>query len=185
MNYVEHKQHYSQVALSARSVTITQMKCVHYYNFVRRSVDGSPTPLSSMYGDNKWWPTLDTIEKSISKINTKQSRSYNIRMYHCISYLKFACVALNNSSLTFLDNTCHYHFYDIHRPSDIWIFLKIRNEGQETISWKSDHIRVYVHLLPSILTVFTDECCFYLFVIGECCCSLLVVMKAVVLSSQS
>jgi len=45
MNYVENKtKHYSQVALSARSVTITQMKCVHYYNFVRRSGDGSPTP---------------------------------------------------------------------------------------------------------------------------------------------
>ena len=36
-------KHYSQVALSAKSVTITQMNCVHYYNFVRRSVDGSPT----------------------------------------------------------------------------------------------------------------------------------------------
>jgi len=35
MNYVEHKKtHYSEVALSARSVTITQMKCVHYYSFV-------------------------------------------------------------------------------------------------------------------------------------------------------
>jgi len=54
MNYIENKtKQYSQVALSARSVTITQMKCVHYYKFVRRSGDGSPTPLSSMYGDNK------------------------------------------------------------------------------------------------------------------------------------
>jgi len=44
MNYVENKtKHYSQVALSARSVTITHIQCVHYYNFVR-SGDGSPTP---------------------------------------------------------------------------------------------------------------------------------------------
>jgi len=54
MNYVEHnKTHYSQVALSEKSVTITQMRCVQYYSFVRRSGDGSPTSLSSMYGDNK------------------------------------------------------------------------------------------------------------------------------------
>jgi len=57
MNYVEHnKTHYSQVVLSARSVTITQMKCVHYYNFVRRSEDVSPIP-------TQLWPTLDTKEK--------------------------------------------------------------------------------------------------------------------------
>ena len=72
MNYVEHKKHYSQVALSEKSVTITQIQCVHYYKFVRRSADGSPTLLSSMYGDNKLCPTLDVKEKKTMMLQIKQ-----------------------------------------------------------------------------------------------------------------
>ena len=85
MNYVEHKKHYSQVALSARSVTITQMRCVHYYNFVRRSVDGSPTLLSSMYGDNKVWPTLDTKETK-KKLVVSHLLTYTLFHYTHITY---------------------------------------------------------------------------------------------------
>ena len=47
------KKHYLQVALFEKSVTITQMKCVHYYSFVRRSEDGSPTPTLFHVRDNK------------------------------------------------------------------------------------------------------------------------------------
>ena len=56
-------KHYSQAALSEKSVTITKMKCIHYYNFVRKSWDGSPTPPLFHVRDNKLWPTLDTKEK--------------------------------------------------------------------------------------------------------------------------
>ena len=46
-------KHYSQAALSEKSVTITKMKCIHYYNFVRKSWDGSPTPPLFHVRDNK------------------------------------------------------------------------------------------------------------------------------------
>jgi len=63
MNYVEHKKHYSQVAFSEKSVTITQIQCVHYYKFARRSGDGSPTLLSS----------TESLKKTIQAYTTKNN----------------------------------------------------------------------------------------------------------------
>jgi len=57
---------------------MTEMKCckllkyyILYYNCGRRSRDESTMSVSSMYGDNKVWPTLDTKKKywSVYKIS--------------------------------------------------------------------------------------------------------------------
>jgi len=77
------------------------MKCVHYYNFIR-SGDGSPTLLSSMYGDNKLWPTLDTKEKKPTS-----------KSYLCCS-AAFTQIWQRLMYITLTWNTCILHWHGTH-----------------------------------------------------------------------